>query len=148
MFSPLRANHLVARPPSLSLNSTRNSAFSSNEVKRKLGRPRKSDKASKEASEPLPSIAPAANTSEDPSLNHYFGLPPLPPADDWLSQFAYTSPLIRDRISIRAPLSAISVARSIINSKKISTNNPKVIIEAFPGVRCLKAIATLLSHTV
>ena len=152
MFSPLRANHLVGCLPRLSLNCTRNLAFTSNEGT-KRARPRKPPKvASKEASEHLPS-PPTAQLQRDASeldhslvtsLNHYSSLPPLPPIDDWLSHFAYSSPQLRDRISIRTPASAISVARSFVNSKKTSTNNPKVIIEAFPGMRRLKVVVTPL----
>ena len=154
MLSPSRANHLVSWFPRLSLNFTRSFATSSNKGGNR-GRPRKSAKvASKEASEPLVSSAPAQPQPDasDPllaaSLNHYHSLPPLPPIDDWLSHFAYVSSQVRDRISIRAPASAISVAHSFINSKKTSTNNPKVIIEAFPGVPRLKAVVTLLSYPV
>lgn len=158
MLSPLRVNHLVACIPSLSLNCARNFALTSNARGRKRGQPPKSSKIlSKEALEPVPSPAaaqlqPQLQCDEDhslrTSLNHYSSLPPLPPIDDWLSHFAYTSPQLRDRISIRAPASAISIARGFVNSKKTSTNNPKVIIEAFPGVRCFKAVVILLSYLV
>ncbi len=154
MLSPSRTNHLVACFPRLSLSYTRN--VSSTSKGRKRDRPQKSIKvASNEASEPLPSSSPfpvSAQLQYDASLatslNHYSSLPPLPPIDDWLNHFAYTSPQLRDRISLRAPATAISVARSFMNSKKTSTNNPKVIIEAFPGVRRLKDVVTLLSHLV
>jgi hypothetical protein len=158
MLSPSRANHLVACLPSLSLNCTRNIISTSYEAG-KRGRPRSLPKvASKGASEPLPSpdvrlrqLQRDASKLEQclaTSLSHYSTLPPLPPIDEWVSHFAYTSPQVRDRISIRAPESAISVARSFINSKTAPTNNPKVIIEAFPGVRRLKAVVTLLSYPV
>jgi hypothetical protein len=152
MLSPLRANRLVACLPSLSLNCTRNFATTSNEG-RKPGRPRIHPiVASNEASEPLPAAAQLqldVSTREHSlaiatSLKHYSSLPPLPPVDDWLPHFAYTPLQVRDRISIRTPASAISVARSFINSEKTSTNNPKVIIEAFPGVRRLKSVVTIL----
>jgi hypothetical protein len=155
MLSPSRANHLVSWFPRLSLNFTRSFATNSNEGGNH-GRPQKSAKvASKEASEePLASSASAQPQPDasDPllaaSLNRYHSLPPLPPIDNWLSHFAYVSSQVRDRISIRAPASAISVAHSFINSKKTSTNNPKVIVEAFPGVPRLKAVVTLLSYPV
>jgi hypothetical protein len=67
------------------------------------------------------------------SLSQYSRLPPLPPIGDWLSHFPYSPHVVRDRISIRDPASAIHVAHSFITSKKTSTGNPKVIIEAFPG---------------
>lgn len=152
MLSPSRANHLVACLPSLSLNCTRN-------IISTRGRPLRLPKvASKEASEPLPSpVAQLRHLQCDASklehslatsLSHYSTLPPLPPINEWVSHFAYASPQMRDRISIRAPESAISIARSFINSKTAPTNNPKVIIEAFPGVRRLKAVVTLLSYPV
>ncbi|KAI0283623.1 S-adenosyl-L-methionine-dependent methyltransferase [Russula aff. rugulosa BPL654] len=150
MLSPSRANHLVSCFPRLSLNFARSFATTSNEGGNH-GQPQKSAKvASKEASEPLVSSAPAQPQPDasDPllaaSLNHYHSLPPLPPIDNWLSHFAYASSQVRDRISIRAPASAISVAHSFINSKKTSTNNPKVIVEAFPGPGALsRAFLTL-----
>jgi hypothetical protein len=151
----MRVNHLL---PRLSLNCTRNFT-SSNQVKSELRRPRKSAKvASEGVSESLLSptaveLQGNAFKEEHPhplatSLNHYFNLPPLPPTDDWLSRFAYTTPQLRDRISIRDPVSAIRVARSFINSTKISTGNSKIIIEAFPGVHRHKVVVTLLSHPV
>lgn len=156
MLSPLRANHLAACLPRLSLNCTRNFVATSNDGS-KRGWPQNPPKvASKEPSEPLPSLT-AAQLQPDASkldhslvtsLNHYSSLPPLPPIDDWLSHFAYSTPQLRDRISIRAPASAISIAHSFMNSNKTSSNNPKVIIEAFPGVRRLKAVVTLLSYPV
>jgi hypothetical protein len=153
----LRAtNHLVAGFPRLPLNCIRNFVATSNDGS-KRGQPQESPKvASTEPSEPLPSLT-AAQLQPDASeldhslvtsLNHYSSLPPLPPIDRWLSHFAYSSPQIRDRISIRAPASAISIAQSFMNSNKTSTDNPKVIIEAFPGERRLKAVVTLLSYPV
>jgi len=149
MLSPLRANHLAACLPRLSLNCTRSFASTS----REHGRPPKSVKdASKEAYEPLSAAAAQPESDHsldiDTALNHYSSLPPLPPSNDWLSHFSFGTPQLRDRISIRAPASAISVARSFVNSKKTSTNNPKVIIEAFPGVHRPKAVVTLLSCPV
>lgn len=139
MLSPLRANHLAACLPSLSLNCTRNFAIS-NEVGKKRGRPlvpalKSVNVALNEASEP---VAPQHGDSLATSLNHYFSLPPLPPTEEWLSYFSCASPASRDRVSIRAPASAINIARSFINSKKTSTNKPKVVVEAFPGVCRLK----------
>ena len=136
MLSPLRANHLVARIRSLPLRHTRNFASASDGLKRKRGRAPKSAKvASEEASKPLltPSDVSEAGYSLATSLDHYTSLPPLPPIEDWHSHFPYASPSLRDRISLRAPVSAIRVAHSFVNSKKTSTGNPKVVIEAFPG---------------
>jgi transcription factor 1 len=158
MLSPLRANHLVARLPRLSLNCTRNIASTSDESK-KRGRPRKPVKvALKKASEPLPPPPPLPTAQPEPDaqpdslpaalLNHYYSLPPLPPVDDWLLRFPYTSSQVRDRISIRETASAIRVAHSFLNSNKTSTNNPKVIVEAFPGVPRLKSVVTSLSCPV
>lgn len=165
MLSPLRANNrLVARFPSGCLlpKCTRNIA-----TKVKRGRPPKPrvkpEEKSEEASDTVPVPPPPARPpapvylksdgsvpkySLATSLNHYFSLPPLPPIDDWLSHFSYASAVVRDRISIRTPASAIRVAHSFINSKKTATEKPKVIVEAFPGVWCLEAVAKLLSHAV
>jgi hypothetical protein len=142
MLSPLRVNHHF---PRLSLNCTRNFVTTSNEG-RKRGRPRNSaaNVASKVAWEPAeaPPIPHDASESLVTSLNHYHSLPPLPPIDNWLPHFAYTSTQVRDRTSIRAPASAISVAHSFVDSKKTSTNKPKVIVEAFPGMPRLKDVVT------
>ncbi|KAI0268636.1 S-adenosyl-L-methionine-dependent methyltransferase [Gloeopeniophorella convolvens] len=67
------------------------------------------------------------------TLRRYRRLPPLPPLDTWGSRFPFTTSPARDRISIRNPTSAIRVAQSFIDSKKVSTGKPKVVIEAFPG---------------
>lgn len=151
MLSPLK----VTRLPRLSLSSTRNVTSASNQVRRKNHKPSKSARVTlKEASDILPS--PAATLQHDAavkyslatSLNHYLSLPPLPPIDQWLSHFPYTSAIMRDRISLRTPATAISVAHSFINSKKTFTGKPKVIVEAFPGMRCIKAVVKPFSHPV
>lgn len=129
MLSPSRANHLVARLPRPSLKCTRNIVSTSDEVARNLGKLPKSDGVTSEkVSDTLSSRSLAK------SLHHYSSLPPLPPTDDWLSRFSFTSAQLRDRISIRTPESAIRVAHSFVNSKKTFTGSPKVIVEAFPGV--------------
>ena len=152
MLSPLRANNpLVARLPCLPLSCTRDVATGA-----RRGRPPKSTRAkSDEASGTVP--PPAAILKSDvsvpkyslaTSLNRYSSLPPLPPVENWLSHFSYAAAVVRDRISIRTPASAIRVAHSFINSKTTSTEKPKVIVEAFPGVWCLEAVVKLLSHAV
>jgi len=150
MLSPLRANHLACARP-LSFNYARNFASTSNGNRRKSARPPKSAKVSPEpASSPLPP-PPAHRDASDggdslaASLNHYNSLPPLPPIDKWLSHFPYAPPVVRDRMSIRVPESAIRVAHSFINSKRTSTGNPKVIIEAFPGAWCLGTLTAFLT---
>jgi hypothetical protein len=155
MLSHLKANHLVARLSCLSLGRTRNVASTSNEIRRKSSKPPKTAGVTLEdASDTLSS--PAATLQHDASavkydlagsLNRYSSLPPLPPIEKWLSHFPYSSVSLRDRISLRTPETAISVAHSFINSKKTSTGNPKVIVEAFPGVRCLKVLKHF-SHPV
>lgn len=145
MLSPLK----VTRLPCLSLSCARN--FTS-VVRRNA---RKPSGVTKETSDILPT--PAATIPHDTSaveydlatsLNRYFGLPPLPPAEEWLSHFPHTAPIMRDRISLRVPATAISVAHSFINSKKTFTGKPKVIVEAFPGVQRLinKAVVKPFSH--
>jgi hypothetical protein len=148
MLSPLRANHLARASP-LSFNCARNIASTSNGNRRKASRP---PRVSPEpASSPLPP-PPAHRDASDggdslaASLNHYNSLPPLPPLDKWLSHFPYAAPVVRDRISIRVPESAIRVAHSFINSKRTSTGSPKVIIEAFPGAWCLGTLTVLFSR--
>ena len=155
MLSPLKANHLVARISCLSLGSTRNVASASNEARRKSPKPLKTAGVTLE--ETLDTLSsPAAILQHDASavtydlaasLNRYSSLPPLPPIEDWLSHFPYSSLVLRDRISLRTPETAISVAHSFINSKKTSTGSPKVIVEAFPGAWCLK-VAEIFSHPV
>ncbi|KAI0256177.1 hypothetical protein BJV78DRAFT_443703 [Lactifluus subvellereus] len=137
MLSLLKANYLLEHARGLPLNYTR--YFASNGFKRTRDGPPKPAKATLElAPDTLAASTSRRNSLEEGpplavSLNHYFRLPPLPPIDDWLSHFPYATPVVRDRISIRDPASAIRVARSFITSKKTSTGNPKIIIEAFPG---------------
>jgi hypothetical protein len=148
MLSPLRPNHLIACARPLSLNCTLNSASTPNGNRRK-GLPPKLTKVSpKLASDPLPPPPTAHRDSLATSLSHYSSLPLLPPIDKWLSHFTYTSPVVRDRISIRTPESAIRVAQSFISSKKTSTGNPKVIVEAFPGARCLGTLIALFLRPI
>ncbi|KAH9994962.1 S-adenosyl-L-methionine-dependent methyltransferase [Russula compacta] len=146
MLSPFRANH-AACIRCLPLNCTRNVASTSNQLKRNRSRAQTFATVTVEqASDPLPAPALplAGGGSLATSLDHYSSLPPLPPIEDWLSHFPYASSAVRDRISIRAPTSAIRVAHSFINSKKTSTGNPKVIVEAFPGPGALsRAFLTL-----
>lgn len=138
MRSLLGANHLLPRYRGFPLKYSRN--FSVNEVGRKRGRP------PKPSSEEPPNTVAAGSTPPIPldsalvaSLNHYSNLPPLPPIDDWLSHFPFASIQLRDRISIRNPLSAIHIARSFVDGKITSTENPKVIVEAFPGTLMLSS---------
>jgi hypothetical protein len=126
MLSLLRAHHLHlhVRARGFPLNHTRNFAYTSNGVKRKRGRPPKSA-----------SVVGSTEHRNCPiiaSLDRYSRLPPLPPVGDWLSHFPSAQPVVRDRISIRDPASAIRIAHSFITSEN-STGNPKIIIEAFPG---------------
>ncbi|KAN0129209.1 S-adenosyl-L-methionine-dependent methyltransferase [Lactarius tabidus] len=117
--------------------------FSANEVVRKRGR------AAKLKVPPPTPPPPPPNPFESggpfaASLKHYSSLPPLPPLGDWLSHFPYAPIVVRDRISIRDPLSAIHVAHSFVDAKKTSTGNPKTVIEAFPGPGALsRAFLTL-----
>jgi transcription factor 1 len=112
--------------------------FSANEVVRKRGR------AAKLKVPPPTPPPPPPNPFESggpfaASLKHYSSLPPLPPLGDWLSHFPYAPIVVRDRISIRDPLSAIHVAHSFVDAKKTSTGNPKTVIEAFPGASVLSS---------
>lgn len=154
MLSPVRANNLVACAHRLSFNCARNFASTSNGIRRKPGRPRKPARVSpeqvstKQVSNPLPPPSGHRDAFDGreslaASLNHYSTLPPLPPIDKWLSHFSFAPPAVRDRVSIRVPESAIRVAHSFINSKRTSTGNPKVIIEAFPGAWCLCTLTVL-----
>lgn len=145
MRSLLGVDHrLLARCRSFPLKYSRN--FTSNEVVRKRGRP---PKAAKAALEQLPNTVVDDPTSPRSrslaaSLTRYSDLPPLPPIDDWLSHFPFAPLVVRDRISIRDPVTAIRVAESFVDSKKTSTRKPKVIIEAFPGPGALsRAFLTL-----
>ena len=128
----LRVDHLLAlaRYRGFPLKYSRN--FSLNEVARKRGRPPKVVPEQPPKTTPPDLSGPLAA-----SLNHYSSLPPLPPIDDWLSHFPYGPVVVRDRMSIRDPVSAIHVAHSFVDAKKTSTGNPKVIIEAFPGALIL-----------
>lgn len=141
MLSPFRANYLVACARRLPFDCTRTLTSTSDENKRRFSQLSKpAEVSTKSASDHLPSSLVAHHDSFDEgdsltaALSHYSSLPPLPPIDKWLSRFPYGAPVVRDRISIRSPESAIRVAQSFINSKKTTTGNPKVVIEAFPGV--------------
>jgi len=132
-------DHLLARCRGFPLKYSRN--FSVNEVGRRRGRPSKAapEQPPDTGSTPLP-----LDGALVASLKHYSSLPSLPPIDDWLSHFPYAPVIVRDRISIRDPLSAIRVAHSFVDGKTTSTGNPKVIIEAFPGPGALsRAFMTL-----
>ena len=138
MHSLLGVDHLLHRGfRGFPLKYSRN--FSLKEGERRPSKP--AEAASQAASD----TAVAGSTPPNPpaslasSLNHYSRLPPLPPIDDWLSHFPIGSIVVRDRISIRDPLSSIHVARSLVDAKKTSTGNPKVIIEAFPGALVLSS---------
>ena len=156
MRSLLGVDHLLllARNRGSPLKYARN--YSSNEVERKRGRPFKYPKAASEQPperpptlrDPPESYSPLAAPLLAASLKHYSSLPPLPPINDWLSHFPYGSVAVRDRISIRDPVSAIHVARSFVDSKKTSTGNPKVVIEAFPGALLLSSRCMFLFLTV
>ncbi len=139
----LGVDHLLARSRGFPLKYSRNHSL--NDVGRKRGQASKSAKA---ASEQPPNTVVAGSTPPNPSerygplaasLKHYSSLPPLPPIDDWLSHFPYGPIVVRDRISIRDPASAIHVAQSFVDAKKTSTENPKVVIEAFPGALILSS---------
>ena len=141
MRSLLGVDHLLllARNSGSPFKYARN--FSSNEVGRKRGRPIKYPRAASDQppeQPPKPRDPPERDGPLDASLlatslKHYSSLPPLPPINDWVSHFPYASVGLRDRISIRDPVSAIDVAHSFVDAKKTSTGNPKVVIEAFPG---------------
>ncbi|KAA1471683.1 S-adenosyl-L-methionine-dependent methyltransferase [Dentipellis sp. KUC8613] len=74
----------------------------------------------------------------------YAALPPLPPLDEWRTYFQTTPSGVRDRISIRNPESATQVARGFLTGKRTRTNQPKIVIEAFPGPGALsRALMTL-----
>jgi hypothetical protein len=136
----LRANHLHLLARRISLNHTSNFASASNGVKRKRGRP------------PNPNTARLTQYEEGEgcdlaaSLDHYSRLPPLPPTGDWLSHFSFAPHVVRDRVSIRDPVSAIRVAHSFMTSKKTLTGNPKILIEAFPGA-CSPILELRFSYT-
>jgi hypothetical protein len=147
----LRANHLVACARRRSFDGTRTVVSLSNENRRKLGQLSKSAKVSAESVSGPVAHRDSFDDSGDSlaaALNHYSGLPPLPPINEWLTHFPYGPILVRDRISIRSPASAIRVAQSFINSKKTATGKPKVVIEAFPGVLCLGTLVVLSSPPV
>jgi hypothetical protein len=136
MLSSLRANNLHLRTRGLPLIHTHNFVSSSNGAKKRRSRsPKPSSDTLEHAAPTTPQQTPVAVEGSQFAalLSHYSRLPPLPPIGDWLSHFSFAPNAVRDRISIRDPASAIRVAQSFITSKKTSTGNPKVIIEAFPG---------------
>jgi transcription factor 1 len=155
MLFPPRANYLVACARRLPVDCTRYLTYTSDGSRRNIGQLPKAAKVSAgPAPDPLPPSPVAHPDSFDEgnsltaALSHYSSLPPLPPLDRWISHFPYGAPVVRDRISIRSPASAIRVAQSFINSKKTTTGNPKVVIEAFPGELRLGTLIVLLSSPV
>ncbi|KAH8083761.1 S-adenosyl-L-methionine-dependent methyltransferase [Cristinia sonorae] len=57
----------------------------------------------------------------------------LPPLDEWRTTFSPHTVAERDRVSIRNPESALTLANSYLSDKSIAAGDEKVIIEAFPG---------------
>lgn len=58
----------------------------------------------------------------------------LPPVDDWRSYFAVHQLTVRDRVSVRNPELAEKLAHSFLDSPHTASDQPKTVIEAFPGL--------------
>ncbi|THH15037.1 hypothetical protein EW146_g5377 [Bondarzewia mesenterica] len=91
------------------------------------------------------SIAAINNSSlvVEPS-DDYARFPALPRMNEWRTYFPPAPVVVRDRVSIKNPLSSEAVAKSFIRNKLTKSRQPKVIIEAFPGPGSLsRALLTL-----
>ncbi|EJF65151.1 S-adenosyl-L-methionine-dependent methyltransferase [Dichomitus squalens LYAD-421 SS1] len=76
-------------------------------------------------------------------------LPPLPPQEEWRKTFTYQTVARRDRVFVRTPQAARSIAQSLFTRTPAATDKGKVVIEAFPGPGALsRALLELPSSTV
>ncbi|KAI0320776.1 S-adenosyl-L-methionine-dependent methyltransferase [Amylostereum chailletii] len=62
----------------------------------------------------------------------YAKFPPLPPLNTWRDTFPRLQQ-VRDRISLRNPLSSMQVAQAFVGSDWSDSGKPKTVVEAFPG---------------
>ncbi|KAJ3477929.1 hypothetical protein NLI96_g10130 [Meripilus lineatus] len=60
-------------------------------------------------------------------------IPPLPPDDEWKAVFPHLPVPVRDRVSVRDPVTADRMAASFVAGKSIAAGDNKIIIESFPG---------------
>lgn len=60
----------------------------------------------------------------------------MPPIDEWRSYFTTSQLSTRERVSIRNPVLAEELAHSFLDSPHTASNEPKTVIEAFPGTYC------------
>ena len=60
-------------------------------------------------------------------------LPPLPPQDEWRKTFPHVRVTRRDRVFLRSPEAARSVANSLFTTTPATNGKGKVVVEAFPG---------------
>ncbi|KAI0745514.1 S-adenosyl-L-methionine-dependent methyltransferase [Earliella scabrosa] len=75
-------------------------------------------------------------------------LPPLPPPEEWRQLFPYASLQRRDRVFLKDPDMASTVARALLRSSPDSDKG-KVVIEAFPGPGALsRALLELPSSSI
>lgn len=61
-------------------------------------------------------------------------IPPLPPDDEWKAVFPHLPVPVRDRVSVRDPVTADRMAASFVAGKSIAAGDNKIIIESFPGL--------------
>ncbi|TFY70882.1 hypothetical protein EVG20_g2110 [Dentipellis fragilis] len=95
-------------------------------------------------SSPDPGAPISAKSDHTRSAAHSALLPPL---DEWRTYFHTTPSAARDRISIRNPESASQVARGFLTGKRTRTNQPKIVVEAFPGPGALSRALMALPHS-
>ncbi|KAI0035850.1 S-adenosyl-L-methionine-dependent methyltransferase [Vararia minispora EC-137] len=71
-------------------------------------------------------------------------LPPTPPSNIWVRYFSDKPVAVRDRVTISNPRTAVEVAKAFIGGNTTHSNEPKIVIEAFPGPGQLsRALLTL-----
>lgn len=130
------ARTLIPASPSCQARSLVKSAVNFSPAK-DAPAPRKRSRAKKADDEPSgpTSVKKSNRTRKEPEII----VPPedtleLPPINDWRSYFAVHQLTVRDRVSVRNPELAEKLAHSFLDSPHTASDQPKTVIEAFPGL--------------
>lgn len=155
-LSALAAARLVVRPSASLFSrwaSTASAITSIDPPKRRPGRPKVDPNAEVKPKPPKSSAPPKprkrrTNAELDlldpertakkqdpprPDVTEFERFYPLPPIDTWREHFSGMHKGVRERVSISNSQSAVDVAHSFIEGPSTRTDQPKVVIEAFPG---------------
>ena len=93
-----------------------------------------------------PSETPKASAALIQPSGAFAKLPLLPPINEWSATFPPMLPT-RERVSLRNPDTSEKIAKSFLYGKLTRTDQPKIVIEAFPGA-CIANIYTHLLTNV